>query len=100
MGLEIAPGGAEVIRADMGRPSSVVGERFNEHVHVRVVEAAGPVEPEAARLSAGRFRERTGDRGPFLGVLGADAESRGNEDQRTSSLVVQGTKMARPRTRP
>ena len=76
----------------------VVAERLDEHVLGRVVEAARPVEPQAAGLGAGRLGERPADLGPAVGVLGPDPELGGDEDQRVTPRA--GRDGRAPRIRP
>src|SRR5262249_8723230 len=64
----------------MGGPGVAVAERLGQRVFGRVVHAAEPVEPQAARLGAGRPGELAGDLGPLVGVLGQYSEPGGNED--------------------
>ena len=49
-----------MIRIDVGTAGVTVAERFDEHVLVRVVEDARPVEPQTSRFGAGRLGERSG----------------------------------------
>ena len=53
------------------RPARVaIAERFDEHVLVRVVQAARPVEPEAAGLGARGLGEGAADLGPAIANSG------------------------------
>jgi hypothetical protein len=82
---ELAPGSLEVIGIDV-RPARVtISERLDEHVLVRVVQAARPIEPQAAGLGARRLGEDAADLGPAIGKLRLDQELRGNKDHRVVS---------------
>src|SRR4051794_11982870 len=87
------------------RGGRVVLERLDEDVLLRVLEVAGPVEPEVAGLGAGGLGEAAGDLGPVVGVLGPDAEPGGDEDhghtltQRARAVVTSWSSRRRPRRR-
>ena len=50
--------GLEVVRLHMRRARFAVAEGLDEYVFGRVVDAAGPVEPQASGLAARRLGER------------------------------------------
>jgi hypothetical protein len=66
--------------ADVGGAGLLVPERLDQDILGRVVQAAGPVEPKAARLRSGRLREIFGDLGPAVGIARSDLELGGNEN--------------------
>src|SRR5690242_8563495 len=72
--------GLEVVRLHMRRTRRAVAEGFDEYVFGRVVDAAGPVEPQTSGLVACRLGERPGDLRPGVGVPRSDPELCGNED--------------------
>src|SRR5215472_3468193 len=84
----------EVLGLDMGSPGVAVAERLGQRVLRRVVHAAEPVEPQAARLGAGRPGELAGDLGPLVGVLGQYSEPGGNEDHREPPSRRAGTPLS------
>src|SRR5215472_12003878 len=84
----------EVLGLDMGGPGVAIAERLGQRVLRRVVHAAEPVEPQAARLGAGRPGELAGDLGPLVGVLGQYSEPRGNEDHRQPQSRCAGTPLS------
>ena len=83
MRRQVPLGGVEVVRRDVRPGRVVVPERLDQHVLVRLVQAAGPVEPQAPRFCAGGLGEGLADGRPVLGVLGADGELRGDEDHQS-----------------
>src|SRR5699024_5482976 len=64
------------------RARPLVGERLDEHVGVRVLHAAGPLEPQVPGLGQGGLGELAGDLGPLVGVLGLHRELHVDEDHR------------------
>src|SRR6266516_6928422 len=79
----------EVLGLDVRRPGFTVAERLDQDVLRGIVQAPGPVEPQAARLGAGGPRELTGDLGPAAGVFRPDSELGGDEDHRGSFSEVE-----------
>jgi hypothetical protein len=69
------------------RPGGAVPERFDKDVLAGIIEAAGPVEPQAAWLAAGRLGEIGRDLRPPVGVLRPDLELGRDEDHRSSSMT-------------
>jgi hypothetical protein len=55
-------------------------ESFYQHELVRVVNAAGPLEEQVARLIAGRLGEFVGEREPLMAAVGVDRELDNDED--------------------
>ena len=84
IGRQLQLGLLEVRGGDVGAARVTVAEGLDQDILGRVVQAARPVEPQAARLGPGGLGERAGDPRPVLGVLGLHPELRGDEDQRDS----------------
>ena len=76
----------EVRGVDVRPAGLAVPEGLHQDVLVRVGDAAGPVEPQAARLVPRRLGELGGDLRPPVGVLGPDLELGRNEDHQSSCL--------------
>ena len=73
-------GGPEVVGLHVRRTGVTITERLDQHVRRGVVDAARPVEPQAARFCPGGRGELGGDVGELVRVLGEDPELRGDED--------------------
>ena len=73
----------EVLGVDVRRPGITVAERLDQDVLRGIVQAPGPVEPQAARLGAGCPGELTGDLGPAAGVFR-------QVDPKVSALAILG----------
>jgi hypothetical protein len=72
-----------VVGLDVGR-GAVVVERLDEHVLVRVLDAARPLEEDVAGLVAGGLGELRDDLGPRVGELRLDLVLDGDEVHRGS----------------
>src|SRR5438034_9263578 len=87
--------GLEMRGLDVRSSCVAIAKRLDQHGGVRVVKAAGPVEPQAARFTAGGLGEASDDLGPPVGRFRADPELRGYEDHLTprdssrSSFIVE-----------
>src|SRR5260370_36733021 len=80
----------EVVGLDVRRPGVAVAEGLDQDVLLRVVQAAGPVEPQAARLAPGRLGELGGDLRPLVGVFWPDLELGRDKDHQSSLLTGDG----------
>jgi DNA-binding NarL/FixJ family response regulator len=85
----------EVRGVDVRPAGLAVPEGLHQDVLVWVGDAAGPVEPQAARLVPRRLGELGGDLRPLVGVLGPDLELGRNEDHQ-SSCRAQRRRFVRP----
>src|SRR5262249_32139692 len=72
----------EVLGTNVCRTRVTVAKSLDEHVFVRMLEAARPVEPQAAWLGARRRREGGRALGQTIRVLGTNGELGGDEDHR------------------
>src|SRR5699024_9570535 len=64
------------------RARTLVGERLDEHVGVRVLHAAGALDPQVPGLGQGGLGELVRDLGPLVGELGLHGELHVDEDHR------------------
>src|SRR5699024_8916562 len=64
------------------RARTLVGERLDEHVGVRVLHAAGPLEPQVPGLGQGGLGELARDLGPLGGERGLHGERHVDEAHR------------------
>ena len=74
----------EVRGRDVRGARRVVPEGLDQHVLLRIGQAPGPVEPQAARLFPGRLGEVGGDPRPLISVLRPDPELGRDEDHQFS----------------
>ncbi len=88
IGRQHALRGAEVVGLHVLCSRRAVPEGLDQRVRRRVLDAARPVEPQAAGLGPGRLGERPRHLEPGVGVLGLHREDRRDEDQRSSFLRI------------
>src|SRR3954462_322015 len=70
---------AKVVGLHVRRAGIAINESFDKEVLVRVVQAAGPVEPKAPRLGACCLCEAAGDLRPCISVFRSHPELCGDE---------------------
>src|SRR6266536_661995 len=70
----------EVLGLDMGGPGRIVAKGLDQDILRTVLEAARPVEPQAARLAAGGPGELIDDLSPPVGMLREYSELGGDEN--------------------
>ena len=80
--------GLEVRGLHVRGPGVAIGEGFDQHVLRGIVHASGPVEPQAARLSAACLGELPRDLRPGVGVLRQDPELGSDEDHEAPCPVT------------
>jgi methyltransferase (TIGR00027 family) len=88
----LAHGRLEVVRGDVGVPGRAVLEHLHQHVEVRVVDAAEPVEADVAGLGPGRLGERGRKVRPLVRMLSADGVADDAHDHGAVLLVTAGSR--------
>ena len=89
---------SEMLRAHMGSGGFAITERFHKYVLAGVIDAARPVEPETARLRAGRPGEVPHYFRPAVGVARLNPELRSDEDHSPLRLNRSATRAQSPKT--
>jgi hypothetical protein len=71
-----------MLGADVGHGGLIVSERLHQDVLRRVLHAARPIEPKAARFGPGCPGEIVSYLGPAVGIVWSDLELSGNKDHK------------------
>jgi len=71
-----------MLGADVRHRGLIVSERLHQDVLRRVLHAACPIEPKAARFGAGCPGEVLSYLGPAVGIVWSDLELSGNKDHK------------------